>query len=94
MRPWLEAANARAEYGPLFALTRALHRRAWDVAELQEMLARAVGAGNTGWAAQQAIDLWLADPAHRWDRVAAGAGRGRVGGGAAPGVADALRKPD
>ena len=70
VRPWLEAANERGEYGPLFALTGALHRRAWGLEELQEMLRGAVGAGNTAWAAQQAIDLWLADPAHRSDRVA------------------------
>jgi hypothetical protein len=70
LRGWVEAAAARGRYGPLFALIRALGRRAWRVPELQEMLHRAVGPRTTPAVASEAVRLWLDDPRHRGDRVA------------------------
>jgi len=43
LRGWVEAAMVRGRYGPLFALTHALGKRAWRVPQLQELLRRAIG---------------------------------------------------
>lgn len=50
LRDWVEASAARGWYGPLFALTRALGRRARRVPELQRMLRRAIGPRTLRWA--------------------------------------------
>ncbi|AGL15789.1 hypothetical protein [Actinoplanes sp. N902-109] len=70
LRPWVRAAAERGRYGPLFALTQALGKRAWQVPELQEMLRHAVDRTSVSWVAAQAIELWLDNPRTRGDRVA------------------------
>jgi hypothetical protein len=69
VRGWLHNGAARGEYDALFAITRALHRRAWQLPQLQDMLGRAVDAGNVSSVVRQAIALWLADPTTRSTRV-------------------------
>ncbi|MBO4205894.1 hypothetical protein [Micromonospora echinofusca] len=70
LRGWVEAGVARNRYGPLFALTHALGRRAWRLPALQGLLRRAVGPDTLPWVAQTAIGLWLDDPRTRPQRVA------------------------
>ncbi|MGW0434554.1 hypothetical protein ACWDV4_18695 [Micromonospora sp. NPDC003197] len=70
LHDWVRNAAARGQYGPLFALTCALGRRAWRVPELQEMLRRAIGPRTSVGVAGEAIQLWLEDPRSRSDRVA------------------------
>ncbi|MFI5495162.1 hypothetical protein [Actinoplanes sp. NPDC051859] len=69
LRGWVEAAIARGRYGPLFALTHALGKRAWGLPALQELLRRAFGPDTLASVASTAIGLWLADPRTRADRV-------------------------
>ena len=66
---WVEAAMDRGEYGPLFALVRALGRRARRLPVLQDLLRRAAGPDTSEAVARQAIPLWLDDPRHRGERV-------------------------
>ncbi|MDR7326893.1 hypothetical protein J2S44_007143 [Catenuloplanes niger] len=70
LRRWVEDGIARANHGPLFALTHALGKRARTVPELQELLGEATGRHTLPSVARTAIDLWLADPRHRAARVA------------------------
>ncbi|MEV4760040.1 hypothetical protein AB0J86_33760 [Micromonospora sp. NPDC049559] len=70
LRGWIEAGLARRRYGPLFALTHALGRRAWRLPRLQELLRRAIGPRTLPSVARTAIGLWLDDPRTRADRVA------------------------
>ncbi|MDG4786624.1 hypothetical protein O7626_11895 [Micromonospora sp. WMMD1102] len=71
LRGWVEAGMARGRYGPLFALTHALGRRAWRLPRLQELLRRATGPDTLPSVARTAVVLWLADPRTRADRVGA-----------------------
>ncbi|GAA3763422.1 hypothetical protein [Micromonospora maritima] len=66
---WVERGMARGRYGPLFALTHALGRRARRLPRLQELLRRAVGPDTLPPVARTAIALWLADPRTRGERV-------------------------
>ncbi|MFD8688440.1 hypothetical protein [Streptomyces sp. NPDC059651] len=68
LRPWLEAGAEKADYGLVFALTRALGRRAAGLPELQDLLWQAVRFG-TNSAARTAVELWLEPVAHRGERV-------------------------
>ncbi|WNM38851.1 hypothetical protein RMN56_27565 [Micromonospora halotolerans] len=70
LRGWVEAGIARGRYGPLFALTHALGRRARRLPELQELLRRALGRHTLPSVARTAIGLWLDDPRTRSARVA------------------------
>lgn len=70
LRGWVEAGIARGWYDPLFALTRALGKRAWRLPELQDLLRRAIGPHTLPEVAQTAIELWLDDPRARPHRVA------------------------
>jgi hypothetical protein len=70
VRSWIEAGMARGRYEPLFAVTRALGRRAWRLPELQELVRRAIRPGTVSSVLTQAVTLWLADPTSRGDRVA------------------------
>ena len=70
LRGWVEASMERGWYGPLFALTHSLGRRAWRVPGLQDLLRRAVGPHTTAWVARSAVELWLDDPRARGERVA------------------------
>jgi hypothetical protein len=66
---WVTAAMERGRYGPLFALTGALGKRAWRVPALQELLHRATGWHSPESVASRAITLWLDNPRGRGDRV-------------------------
>ena len=70
LRGWVEAGLARGWYGPLFALTYALGKRAWRLPQLQDLLRRATGPRTLPAVARTAIGLWLDDPRTRPDRVA------------------------
>ncbi|WP_245730471.1 hypothetical protein [Micromonospora pallida] len=70
LRGWVEAGIARGRYGPLFALTHALGKRAWRLPQLQELLRRAAGPNTLPSVARTAIGLWLDNPRTRADRVA------------------------
>ncbi|GIG88083.1 HEAT repeat domain-containing protein [Plantactinospora endophytica] len=70
LRGWVEAGMARGRYGPLFALTHALGRRAWRLPGLQDLLRRAIGPHTLPSVARTAIGLWLDDPRSRPERVA------------------------
>ena len=69
VQDWLEAGMRRGSYGALFAVARALHRRAWRLPRLQEMLRRSIDAGNVASIVREGIALWLADPHSRSQRV-------------------------
>lgn len=66
---WVAAGIRRGSYDGLFAIARALHRRAWRLPGLQEMLRQAIDTGNVSSVMRQAISLWLSDPASRAERV-------------------------
>lgn len=69
VRDWLEAGIRRGSYQPLFAVTRALGRRAWQLPELQDMLRRSIDPGNVSGVVRNGITLWLDGPANRSERV-------------------------
>ncbi|MER7890020.1 hypothetical protein ABTX15_09375 [Micromonospora sp. NPDC094482] len=70
LRGRIEAGVARGEFDTLFAVTRALGRRAWRVPELQELLRRSIRPGVVSHVVRTAAELWLADPTTRAQRVA------------------------
>ncbi|MGP4111889.1 hypothetical protein ACTWP5_13345 [Streptomyces sp. 4N509B] len=67
--PWLEAGAEKVDHGLTFALARAVGRRAAGMPELQELLRQAILFGNDA-TVRTAVELWLADPATRDERVA------------------------
>ncbi|MGC9441121.1 hypothetical protein [Streptomyces sp. WG5] len=69
LRPWIEAGAERADHGLLLALARAVGPRAAGMAELQDMLWRAVRYGDDT-TARTAVGLWLEPPATRDERAA------------------------
>lgn len=69
LEPWIARGMERADHRLVLALGWALGRRAWAIPGLQDALAHAIRNG-TAVTARTAIDLWLADPAHRDVRVA------------------------
>ncbi|WP_406457265.1 hypothetical protein OG782_32845 [Streptomyces sp. NBC_00876] len=68
LRPWLEAGAEKADYGLVFALARALGRRAAGLPELQDLLWQAVRFGENS-TARTAAGLWLEPVTHRSERV-------------------------
>ncbi|MEU7994841.1 hypothetical protein AB0B83_05820 [Micromonospora sp. NPDC049060] len=70
LRGWVEVGVARGQFTALFAVTRALGRRAWQLPELQELLRRATTPGTVAAVVREAVELWLADPRTRAQRVA------------------------
>ncbi|MTK03472.1 hypothetical protein FF096_15780 [Micromonospora sp. CP22] len=70
LRGWVEAGIARGRYGPLFALTHALGKRARRLPQLQDLLRQAIGPRTLASVARTAIGLWLDDPRTRSERVA------------------------
>ncbi|MBL7259451.1 hypothetical protein [Paractinoplanes lichenicola] len=70
LRGWAEAGMDRGFFEPLFALTRALGKRAWNVDGLQALLRSAIAPGNVPSVHRTAAELWLADPRARPVRVA------------------------
>ncbi|BEL06230.1 hypothetical protein Q0Z83_044210 [Actinoplanes sichuanensis] len=70
LRGWVEAGIGRGHYGPLFALTHALGRRARRLPYLQDLLRRAIGPRTLASVARTAVRLWLDDPRTRSQRVA------------------------
>ncbi|MFH8369614.1 hypothetical protein [Streptomyces sp. NPDC018031] len=69
LRPWLEAAAARADFRLLLGLAGALGPRARLLPQLQDMLTTALERGDDATFAA-AAELWLAAPATRDERVA------------------------
>ncbi len=65
----VSAAARRVDFDPAFALARTFGRRAWSMPDLLELLWTAIPKGLEH-ASRAAIDLLLADPRHRNDRVA------------------------
>ncbi|MFG2983564.1 hypothetical protein ACGFYQ_20340 [Streptomyces sp. NPDC048258] len=68
LRPWLDGAADKGEYGPLVALTRLLGPRAHRVPELRRLLAEALGRCDDSDFPRLAR-AWLADRATRCERV-------------------------
>ncbi|WP_433124792.1 hypothetical protein ACQPWW_20580 [Micromonospora sp. CA-240977] len=69
LRQWIEAGMARGLCTELFAVTRALGRRAWRLPPLHELLRRAGTPGTVSVVVREAVELWLADPTTRAQRV-------------------------
>ncbi|MBC9713071.1 hypothetical protein H9Y04_10870 [Streptomyces sp. TRM66268-LWL] len=68
LRPSIEAAADKADFGPVLALARSLGRRAYAMPGLQDMLWRAIRTGSDT-TARHAIELWLADSVTRDERT-------------------------
>lgn len=66
--PLMRAARKRDSFGLALSLSRALGRRAWALAPLQELLEQATWP-SADWSAAAAIEQWLADPKARDARV-------------------------
>ncbi len=66
--PWVEAAQKRSQTHMVFALWRALGKRAWRVSVLNERMQHAVWKGPKSHAGHAAA-LWVADPRTRDERV-------------------------
>jgi hypothetical protein len=71
VREWIVAAIHRGDHGPLFAVARALHRRAGGIDDLQDLLKAAINHGNHTQVVRTAIELWLVPRETRDERVAA-----------------------
>ncbi|MGW5718480.1 hypothetical protein ACWEVP_20090 [Amycolatopsis sp. NPDC003865] len=70
LRPRI-AADARAgRYGLVLSLAAGLRRRAWTMPDLQDAVGEATAAADDS-TVRRAIELWLAPPATRDERVAA-----------------------
>ena len=70
LTPWVERGLARAEHRRLLSLATALGRRAYAMPDVQAWLEQTIW-NSPAATAQSAILLWLADPAHRDERVGA-----------------------
>src|SRR5260221_6928850 len=68
LTPWVRRGMTRRDYRRALALARSLGRRAYAMADVQEWIAEAIWRSTSGMA-NTAIPLWLADPAHRDERV-------------------------
>ncbi|NRQ40775.1 hypothetical protein HII36_54575, partial [Nonomuraea sp. NN258] len=77
LRPHLRAARDRADFTLAVALARALGRRGWGLAELQDDLRAAVLAAPEPLA-REAADLWLTRPHRRGLRAVAGERDARI----------------
>ncbi|MFD5468218.1 hypothetical protein ACFWIQ_36230 [Kitasatospora sp. NPDC127059] len=69
LRPWLAAGADKVDHTLTFTLAGALGRRAHHLPELQELLWEAIRFGDNA-TVSRAVGYWLADPAHRGERVA------------------------
>lgn len=69
LRGRIESDAARGRYDVTIALAQGLGRRAWDVPELQKQVDQARRA-KSDHVVRSAIELWLAPPATRSERVA------------------------
>ncbi|MEU4602143.1 hypothetical protein AB0F43_04100 [Kribbella sp. NPDC023972] len=67
LRPSIEAAAKRNEFGLAFAVAAALGRRAWSLDQLQDVLEQAVWSNQEN-TVQQACRYWLDAPWTRLDR--------------------------
>ena len=70
LTPWVERGLARAQHRRLLSLATALGRRAFAMPDVQAWLEQTIW-NSPAAIAQSAITLWLADPAHRDERVGA-----------------------
>jgi hypothetical protein len=70
LEPWLRAGADRGDDRLTFALANALGERAYAMPDLQALIQHAVEHGTTE-TVRRAVQLWLADPRHRDERVEA-----------------------
>ncbi|MBW8803455.1 MAG: hypothetical protein JF587_06290 [Catenulisporales bacterium] len=70
LAPWVRRGLDRAQHRRLLSLAAALGRRAHGMPDVQAWLAETIWNSPSA-VARSAIELWLADPAHRDERVAA-----------------------
>ncbi len=68
LRSRLLADARRGRFEVLLALATGLRRRAWRLADLQDLLDQARSAKDDG-VVRRAVELWLAPPDHRDERV-------------------------
>lgn len=68
LRPRIDADARQGRHELALSLAEGLHRRAWAMPGLQEYIATAVSATQDS-TVRRAIDLWLAPPASRDERV-------------------------
>ncbi|MEV6417656.1 hypothetical protein [Kribbella sp. NPDC051718] len=68
LRPYVEAAAKRQEFGLAFAIAEAFGRRGWPIDDLHLVLEQAVWS-NKEYTVDHAARLWLAPPATRAERV-------------------------
>ncbi|GAB2661655.1 hypothetical protein [Kribbella swartbergensis] len=68
LRPTIEAAAKRNEFGLALAVAASFGRRAWSLDHLQEVLEQAVWS-NQEYTVEQACRYWLDAPQTRLDRV-------------------------
>ncbi|WP_141974707.1 hypothetical protein [Saccharothrix saharensis] len=68
LAPRLTADARRGRFEVLLALAAGLGRRAWHVPAVQDLLDQARSAKDDG-VVRRAVDLWLAPPRHRDERV-------------------------
>ncbi|GAA2367691.1 hypothetical protein Cme02nite_28540 [Catellatospora methionotrophica] len=69
VREWIANGVRRNRYALLLRFTAALGRRAYHLPELQELLRVTIRDGRPSSVVRDAVELWLADPAHRDTRV-------------------------
>ncbi|NUP46527.1 MAG: hypothetical protein HOW97_04325, partial [Catenulispora sp.] len=70
LTPWVRRGLDRAQHRRLLSLATALGRRAYGLPDVQAWLAETIWNSPSA-VARAAIELWLADPAHRDERVGA-----------------------
>ncbi len=68
LEPAIRAAAENGDFDLAIGLARSLGERAWRLESLQDWLEKAAGS-RPDWTARQAIELWLADPTRRDQRV-------------------------
>ncbi len=68
LKPWIKAAQSRQQAHHVFALWRALGKRAWNIDEFGELIEDAIWSGNKNHAST-AASCWLEDPSKRDQRV-------------------------
>jgi len=68
LKPWIQAAQSRQQAQHVFALWRALGKRAWNIDEFGKLIEDAIWSGNKNHASM-AANCWLEDPSNRDQRI-------------------------
>jgi hypothetical protein len=68
LKPWIQAAQSRQQAQHVFALWRALGKRAWKIEEFGKLIGDSIWSGNKNHAGT-AASYWLEDPSTRDQRV-------------------------